>query len=291
MIVANIADRREASNLANHLPKLSQNLIHLKRIRNSQGVLQILICPPCDDPDDPLKNVKENLLEAVGNSKDNYKGLDFNTLRTAKIPSKPPLTRLQFNTLNAYWPCNFHPDKNIEDLLTQDCGISVEEKREVISNFKYLFSIREMYDNRPSCLIYDPADGAKEIVSVSPGAFKEKHPLQHAAMAAIDGVARLQSGFVCQWPNMPSDEILASSSSKRPRTEHSDYLCTGLDAYLTNEPCVMCAMALLHSRAKRVFFALKSPKCGALESIVKLHCTPSINHRYLVFHIENFDVQ
>lgn len=36
------------------------------------------------------------------------------------------------------------------------------------------------------------------------------------------------------------------------------YLATGCDVFVRDEPCGMCAMALVHSRADRVFFARQS---------------------------------
>ncbi|KAH8254345.1 hypothetical protein KR032_009650 [Drosophila birchii] len=60
------------------------------------------------------------------------------------------------------------------------------------------------------------------------------------------------------------------------------YLCTGYDVYLLQEPCLMCSMALVHSRAKRVFF-LRSSENGALATRFQLHTVRELNHHYEVF--------
>ncbi|PAN30246.1 hypothetical protein PAHAL_5G354300 [Panicum hallii] len=63
------------------------------------------------------------------------------------------------------------------------------------------------------------------------------------------------------------------------------YLSTGFDIYLVWEPCAMCAMALVHHRFKRVFYAFPNPVTGALGGVYMLHGKKSLNHHYNVFRI------
>ncbi|XP_050689853.1 uncharacterized protein LOC126982113 isoform X2 [Eriocheir sinensis] len=74
-----------------------------------------------------------------------------------------------------------------------------------------------------------------------------------------------------------------TTTSTTTTTTSSSYICTGCDVYLTHEPCMMCAMALLHSRVRRVFYLIPDPHLGALGSRTRLHTLPGINHRYEVF--------
>lgn len=67
-------------------------------------------------------------------------------------------------------------------------------------------------------------------------------------------------------------------------SKYGPYLCTGYDVYLTDEPCIMCAMALVHSRARRIFFHKLNAK-GALKTLTKLHTIKALNHHYEVYQI------
>eukprot|EP00920_Eleutheroschizon_duboscqi_P003668 GHVT01008516.1.p1 GENE.GHVT01008516.1~~GHVT01008516.1.p1 ORF type:complete len:281 (-),score=7.49 GHVT01008516.1:4194-5036(-) len=83
--------------------------------------------------------------------------------------------------------------------------------------------------------------------------------------------------------------IRASSSSSNDmqlvdaQPSSDQYLCTDLEVVLWREPCIMCAMALLHSRVKTVVYAHRNPQLGALGSQWKLHVEPQhLNHRFRV---------
>ena len=49
--------------------------------------------------------------------------------------------------------------------------------------------------------------------------------------------------------------------------------------YVTLEPCVMCAGALVNARIGRVVFGAVDPKAGALVSLYQICGDPRLNHR------------
>ena len=85
----------------------------------------------------------------------------------------------------------------------------------------------------------------------------------------------------------PAPSTISTSSSAAAAEAYlgslDTYLCTGFDVFLTHEPCAMCAMALLHSRVRRVFWDVPDPARGSLGSVIRLHALPNVNHRYRVF--------
>lgn len=66
---------------------------------------------------------------------------------------------------------------------------------------------------------------------------------------------------------------------------HGPYLGTGYEVYLSEEPCMMCAMALVHSRVRTVFFGKRMPN-GALVTRAKLHTVRALNHHYEVYEVD-----
>ncbi len=95
------------------------------------------------------------------------------------------------------------------------------------------------------------------------------HPLRHACMNIIRQVAGTQADLPT-----PSAPTLTPS-----------YLLTSYTLFLTHEPCIMCTMALLHSRVKDVFYVFPMPQTGGCGGLVK-ESVPGlrgVNHRFGIF--------
>jgi tRNA(adenine34) deaminase len=58
-----------------------------------------------------------------------------------------------------------------------------------------------------------------------------------------------------------------------------DWRLVDCDLYVTKEPCVMCAGALVQVRIRRVIFGCADPKAGAAGSTINLLQLPVLNHR------------
>ena len=98
--------------------------------------------------------------------------------------------------------------------------------------------------------------------------------MTHAVLRAIAMVAKkrlraagtdfayLDRPLFCDNPLTPVEQAYFDKDN----IYSSGYLCVDLDIYLTNEPCVMCSMAILHSRFRRCIFAKRMPHTGGMTS-------------------------
>lgn len=61
-----------------------------------------------------------------------------------------------------------------------------------------------------------------------------------------------------------------------------NYRLVGCELFVTIEPCVMCAGAIMHARIARVVYGARDPKTGAHGSIVDLFAERRLNHHTTV---------
>ena len=57
-----------------------------------------------------------------------------------------------------------------------------------------------------------------------------------------------------------------------------NYRLAGSTLYVTLEPCVMCAGAIVHARVGRLVFGAWDPKAGAVSSVYDVIAQPRLNH-------------
>ena len=57
-----------------------------------------------------------------------------------------------------------------------------------------------------------------------------------------------------------------------------NYRLPGCTLYVTLEPCVMCAGAMMHARLARVVYGAADPKTGACGSVVNVFAEARLNH-------------
>src|SRR5918996_266676 len=58
-----------------------------------------------------------------------------------------------------------------------------------------------------------------------------------------------------------------------------NYRLIGAVVYATIEPCQMCVGAMVHARVARLVYGTAEPKAGAVESSMRAHEHPALNHR------------
>ena len=107
---------------------------------------------------------------------------------------------------------------------------------------------------------------------------RERGEVPVGAVVVLDGVV-IGEGF--NQPISSNDptahaEIVALRDAAR---RIGNYRLTGATLYVTIEPCQMCVGAMVHARIARVVYGAPEPKAGAIDSAMRAHEHPSLNHR------------
>ena len=91
------------------------------------------------------------------------------------------------------------------------------------------------------------------------------------------------------------DVVLAKAHNKKEKNNcaisHAEIECikkatkkinnwnlSGTDIYITLEPCIMCAGAIINSRISNIYYATQDPKGGALGSNIDITTIKKLNH-------------
>ena len=89
-------------------------------------------------------------------------------------------------------------------------------------------------------------------------------------------------GEKCEVGPKETNEFILNFNGNNKDDNYNQYYCEGLYVFTKEEPCMMCAMALVHNRISRLYFSDINEKDGALVSRYSLD-NYDLNHHYLIF--------
>jgi tRNA(adenine34) deaminase len=117
--------------------------------------------------------------------------------------------------------------------------------------------------------------------------------LEQARLAAergevpVGAVVVIENRIVCRSGNRTITDCDPTAHAeiaalREAATEIGNHRVLDATLYVTIEPCVMCAGAMIQARIGRLVYGADDPKGGAVRSCFSLFDHPQLNHRVLV---------
>lgn len=234
-----------------------KDLTHLKRVRTTTNkdlpVLSIVV-GTVDSVND--STLKQDLVEDIIGSDAVWS--------IVSVPARPPASPEELNELNAMWPTRPVPSKHqAPPALHNEFSVA-----------KFQQGLRWALTHGGAVVVDDDSGSPHLVATAAQERTAQQLPLGNAnplvtpILLAIQGVSRIERS------RLLSQKHETASSSNR-------YLLTGYDVYTVAEPNVMEAMALLHSRVRKVVCG-----CASSNGILRqyyIHSLRHTNHRYRAF--------
>ncbi|KAF9519648.1 hypothetical protein BS47DRAFT_1312257 [Hydnum rufescens UP504] len=260
------------------------SLEHLRSVRKGSdkitGAPSISILLGPSYPDRPFPIPLESLPQELSKP---YKTL---------VPSYPSRSPAQIRAKNLVWPCLYQPRRPSASESYDWSEIEIDWIANCIERvLKDSQRSRDAGDLGISSLVSSFDHPDIEFVACDTRRTTH-HPLRHSVMNVIRQVADFQveqsivptpltsgdspSRFMAAGA-APVSEPLSSATTPLP------YLLTNMTLFTSHEPCIMCSMALVHSRLARVFFVRDMPLTGGCGGVVGVSGGAGVNHRYDIY--------
>lgn len=147
-----------------------------------------------------------------------------------------------------------------------------------------------------ACVVHRGPDGCRIVALATdarwhkqPNTGSTGNPMAHCVMRAISMVAqKLVRAEDREDTGGPEPILEFEAFQDRPLLDAEDkvfqedhptpdgYLCHDLELYVTHEPCVMCSMAILHSRMGKVVLCERMTLTGGMTAEIRGHDQPHL---------------
>lgn len=183
-----------------------------------------------------------------------------------ELPAQNPTTKeIAQDWSSKYWPMSWKGNPYHQELKNSNLVLGKEQ--DTIEQL--ILAAKSAPKDFPVVTIFARERLGKESHEIIDVFYdnRQNSILLHSVMNGIEGIAYKEK----------------HSRSTNPSLADAGYLCQDILVYTTHEPCIMCCMALVHSRISRITYLKPVKDTGGLESHYQLGDRPALNWRFKIW--------